>query len=309
MRTGRVVVGEDAKLGKNRDKVDYQVWIKSLRIGAVVAIVSFLGVAFSGHVQAQLMFQQQPMKMAAAEAACHDGTGFSILSIGDLSQPGATTCEDMVAVWEIPGLLSFLANDNFTTEIKGVNSLLPEYQAKYGTHLPNDPMYGDRAGSEINYLPVMAVTYWGFRLMITLGGLSAVAAGVALWLTRKGTVPDSKWISRLALFGMLAPFGANSAGWIFTEMGRQPFVVAPNPSFEGIDQVFMFTAAAVSPGVSAGEMLFSLIALTLVYAVLLVVEVVLLTRFIRGGVGAAMPELNDHPDDGHKDTDVLSFAY
>ncbi|GAA1495784.1 cytochrome ubiquinol oxidase subunit I [Paeniglutamicibacter kerguelensis] len=306
---GRVVVGEDAALGKNRDKVDYQVWIKSLRVGAIVALVSFLGVAFSGHVQAQLMFEQQPMKMAAAEAACHDGTGFSILSIGDLSQPGATTCEDMIAVWEIPGLLSFLANDNFTTEVKGVNSLLPEYQAKYGTHLPNDPMYGDRAGSEINYLPVMAVTYWGFRLMITLGGLSAVAAGVALWLTRKGTVPSSKWLSRLALFGILAPFGANSAGWIFTEMGRQPFVVAPNPSFEGIDQVFMFTAAAVSPGVSAGEMLFSLIALTLVYAVLLVVEVVLLTRFVRGGVGAAMPELNEHPDDGHKDTDVLSFAY
>ena len=90
---------------------------------------------------------------------------------------------------------------------------------------------------------------------------------------------------------MLAPFGANAAGWIFTEMGRQPFVVAPNPSFEGIDQVFMFTAAAVSPGVSAGEMLFSLITLTSIYAVLLVVEVVLLTRYIRGGVGSAMPEL------------------
>jgi len=132
---------------------------------------------------------------------------------------------------------------------------------------------------------------------------------VALWLTRKGTVPHSKWISRLALFGMLAPFGANSAGWIFTEMGRQPFVVAPNPGFEGIDQVFMYTAAAVSPGVSAGEMLFSLIVLTLIYAVLLVVEVVLLTRYVRGGIGSAMPELHDRPDDGQNDTDVLSFAY
>ena len=93
-------------------------------------------------------------------------------------------------------------------------------------------MYGERAGSEINYLPVMEVTYWGFRLMITFGGLAAVAAAVALWLTRKGTVPASKWILRLAVFGILAPFGANSAGWIFTEMGRQPFVVAPNPTFE-----------------------------------------------------------------------------
>ncbi|GAB3821837.1 cytochrome ubiquinol oxidase subunit I [Tessaracoccus terricola] len=307
---GKVVVGESAALGRNRDATDYQVWIKSLRIGAAIALVSFLGVSISGHSQAQLMIQQQPMKMAAAEAACHDGTGFSLLSVGDLRGGGATTCDDVVGVFEIPGLLSFLAHNNFTTDVKGINTLLPEYQEKYGTHLPDDPMYGERAGSEIDYLPVMEVTYWGFRLMITLGGLSAAAAAVALWLTRKGTVPGGKWLARLALLGILAPFGANSTGWIFTEMGRQPFVVAPNPTFDGIDQVFMYTAAAVSPGVSAGEMLSSLVALTLVYAVLLVVEVVLLTRYVRGGIGSAMPELNHHPDDdGERDTDVLSFAY
>ncbi|GAA4369680.1 cytochrome ubiquinol oxidase subunit I [Paeniglutamicibacter cryotolerans] len=308
---GRVIVGEDPKLGRNRDKTDHAVWIKSLRLGAMVALVSFLGVAFSGHAQAQLMFEQQPMKMAAAEAACHDGTGFSVLSIGSL-RGGASTCEDVVGVYEIPGLLSFLAKNDFTTEIKGVNTLLPEYQAKYGTHLPEDPMYGERAGSEINYLPLMEVTYWGFRLMITLGGMAAAAAAVALWITRKGTVPNSKWLSRLAVAGIAAPFGANAAGWIFTEMGRQPFVVAPNPTFDGIDQVFMFTAAAVSPGVSAGEMLFSLISLTAIYAVLLVVELVLLTRYVRGGVAAGMPELNDPADPGgdkHDDSDVLAFAY
>ncbi|MBG6085673.1 cytochrome ubiquinol oxidase subunit I [Zhihengliuella flava] len=306
---GRVVVGASTVHGKNRDETDYRVWFSSLRLGAVVALVSFLGVAFSGHAQAQLMFEQQPMKMAAAEAACHDGTGFSVLSVGDLSGDGATTCDDIVGVYEIPGLLSFLANEDFTTEVKGVNTLLPEYQEKYGTHLPDDSIYGDRAGEEINYLPLMEVTYWGFRIMITLGGLSAAAAAVALWMTRRGTVPRSKWLSRLAVFGILAPFGANSAGWIFTEMGRQPFVVAPNPTFDGVDQVFMFTAAAVSPGVSAGEMLFSLIALTSVYAVLLVVEVVLLCRFIRGGVASAMPELLEDERPESTDDDVLAFAY
>ncbi|MEO6530354.1 MAG: cytochrome ubiquinol oxidase subunit I, partial [Specibacter sp.] len=118
----------------------------------------------------------------------------------------------------------------------------------------------------------------------------------------------------------LAPFGANAAGWIFTEMGRQPFVVAPNPAMSGIDQVFMFTASAVSPGVSAGEMIFSLVALTTVYAVLLVVEVSLLTKYIRGGVVSAMPELDQTQptkknDDGgtspggEGDDDVLAFAY
>ena len=96
---------------------------------------------------------------------------------------------------------------------------------------------------------------------------------------------------------------AATAGWVLTEMGRQPFVVAPNPTPGGIDGVYMFTAAAVSPGVTAGELLFSAITLTLVYLALLVVEVYLLVRFVRGGVVSAMPELaakdDDHSDDDH----------
>ena len=65
--------------------------------------------------------------------------------------------------------------------------------------------------------------------------------------------------SRLALAGIATPFLANSFGWIFTEMGRQPFVVVPNPT--GVDGVWMFTAQAVSGG-TVGEVLTSLIALT-----------------------------------------------
>ena len=281
---GRVVVGENVDVS-GRDREDHAVWIRSLRIGAVVAVLAFGGVALSGDLQAKLMFDQQPMKMAAAEAACHSGTGFSVLAIGNL---GSRNCEDIVGIIEVPGLLSFLAHGDFDTKIKGVAELLPEYQEKYGTNLPDSPLYGDRAGQEIQYVPLMEVTYWGFRLMIGFGMLAAFAAAVALWMTRKGTVPASKWIMRLAILGILAPFAANSAGWVFTEMGRQPFVVAPNPNPSGVDGVFMFTAAAVSPGVTAGEMLFSLISLTLVYGALMVVEVRLLITYVRGGVGSAM---------------------
>ncbi|MGM0931522.1 MAG: cytochrome ubiquinol oxidase subunit I [Actinomycetota bacterium] len=324
---GMVVVGSDPARG--RDAADHKVWLRSLRIGAVVAVVSFAGVSLTGDLQAKLMFQQQPMKMAAAEAACHDGTGFSILSVGNL---GSKDCDDMVAVVELPGLLSFMANGDFDTDIRGINTLLPEYQERFGTHLPDNPIYGERAGTEIDYVPVMEVTYWGFRMMITFGMLAAAAAVAALWVVRKGTVPESKWLMRLAVFGILAPFGANSAGWIFTEMGRQPFVVAPNPDPDGIDNVFMFTAAAVSPGVSLGELIFSLSAFTLVYGALLVVEVKLLATYCRGGVPSAMPELlhgssavgAEKDDDGGPDgggdgtggrgkdsgaDDVLAFAY
>src|SRR5699024_6302764 len=157
----------------------------------------------------------------------------------------------------------------------------------------------------------MEVTYWGFRLMITFGGIAALAAAIGLFIGRKGTVPHDKTLMNMAWLSILAPFAANSTGWIFTEMGRQPFTVAPN--LNGVDQVWQFTAAAVSPGVSGEEILFSLIALTLIYALLLVVEIVLLVRYTRGGHPAAMPELladEHHDDDGDKpSSDVLSFAY
>ena len=312
---GRVVVGERLDIA-GRDRVDHSVWIRSLRIGAVVAIIGFGGVALTGDLQAKLMFEQQPLKMAAAEAACQDGTSFSVLSIGNL---GAQNCNDVAGIIEIPGMLSFLAHGDFTTKIKGVNTLIPEYQAKYGTNLPNNPLYGERAGQAINYLPIMEVTYWGFRLMIGFGILAAGFAALTLWLTRKGTVPKSRLMMWTALASIMAPFAANISGWVFTEMGRQPFVVAPNPTPGGVDGVFMFTAAAVSPGVTGEEIVFSLIAFALVYAVILVFEVKLLVKYVRGGVASAMPELghpehDDDPDDPENPDDqgkrdVLAFAY
>jgi len=305
---GRVIPGERLDI-PGRDRTDHSVWIRSLRIGAMVAIVGFGGVAVTGDLQAKLMFEQQPLKMAAAEAACQDGTSFSVLSIGNL---GSQNCDDVAGIIEIPGLLSFLAHGDFTTEIKGVNTLIPEYQAAYGTNLPDDPMYGERAGQQINYLPVMEVTYWGFRLMIGFGILAAGAAVLALWLTRKGTVPRFRWAMWIALASMAAPFAANIAGWVFTEMGRQPFVVAPNPTPGGVDGVFLFTAAAVSPGISGEEVIFSLITLGLVYGALLVVEVRLLVKYVRAGVAGAMPvepPRGATPTDNDDRDDVLAFAY
>ena len=87
-----------------------------------------------------------------------------------------------------------------------------------------------------------------------------------------------------------------------------------NPDATGVDGVFMYTAAAVSPGVTAGELLFSVITLTLVYAVILVIELFLMVKYVRGGVAASMPELGHHPDAGDdtdpdKRDDVLAFAY
>src|SRR5256885_7105928 len=131
--------------------------------------------------------------------------------------------------------------------------------------------------------------------MMGLGAIAAFIGLVALWLTRRGRLPDGKWLPRLAIIGIALPFLGNSAGWIFTEMGRQPFVVAPNPS--GVDGLFLFTAQGVS-GLSAGELLASLIALTAVYSALAVTELVLILRSVRSG-----------PDQPAEPDDVLEFAY
>ena len=100
-------------------------------------------------------------------------------------------------------MLSFLANGDFTTPVHGVNTLLPEYQERYGTNLPDDPRYGEHAGEPINYQPIMIVTYWGFRAMIGFGFVAVGVCALALWLTRKGTVPASPWMMRGALLAKL----------------------------------------------------------------------------------------------------------
>ena len=114
---------------------------------------------------------------------------------------------------------------------------------------------------------------------------------------------------------------ANAAGWVFPEMGRQPFVVHPNPDVPVDEQVWFFTAQGVSPGITAAEVWTSLSVLTLVYGALAVVELWLIGRFVRRGVttGDAAPTPGHTPegtpDDDvpggrdRTDDDTLSFAY
>jgi cytochrome d ubiquinol oxidase subunit I len=279
------------------------VWQSSLRLGGWVGVVAFAALAITGDAQGKLMFQQQPMKMASAEALCHTEkpASFSIIAIGDVA---GQNCES-VKTFTVPALLSFLAHNDFHSEVKGVQDLIGEYQAKYGTNYPNDPELGPLAGKPIDYVPNLPVTYWGFRIMIGFGALAAGVGVLALWLTRRGRIPSTRWFPRLALLGIATPFIANSAGWIFTEMGRQPFVVVPNPT--GVAGVWMFTARAVSQ-LSTVEVWTSLITLTLVYGALGVVEVYLMRKYVRGGVDAVMPP-SKPKQDNESDDQTLSFAY
>jgi cytochrome d ubiquinol oxidase subunit I len=142
--------------------------------------------------------------------------------------------------------------------------------------------------------------------MIGLSGASFLLAAAVLWLTRRGRVPSGRWFGWLGLAVLPAPFLANSAGWVFTEMGRQPWVVAPNPS--GVDQLHLLVHAAVSRHELA-TVITSLTIFTLLYGVLAILWLNLLRRYVIAGSAShsAVP-----PDPAEADSGTphhLSFAY
>jgi cytochrome d ubiquinol oxidase subunit I len=251
-----------------------------MKTGLWVTIVAGVALSVSGHFQTRLMFEQQPMKMAAAEGLCdtETGPGLSVFAVGDVSEQ----CDVRSLV--IPGLLSFLATDTWDAEIPGVNEVQASYVEQFG---PGD------------YRPNLIITYWSFRAMIGIGMVSVIAAAAALvYLRFKKVLPQSKWGGRAAIALIVTPFLGNTAGWIFTEMGRQPWVVAPNPT--GIPEVRQLTADAVSTSVGGTTVLLSMVTFTLVYGALGIIELMLLKRYVEAGPDAAITGIlggGDEPDD------------
>ncbi|GAA1400205.1 MULTISPECIES: cytochrome ubiquinol oxidase subunit I [Oerskovia] len=300
VRLVRTKKAENVELARN-------VYRPAITLGVIAMIVGGLGVAVSGDFQAKLMFQQQPMKMAAAEALCEsspDGAPFSILAIGDLSD----SCEGVNHILEIPGLTSYLAEGSFSAPLPGVDEVQQNMTERYGDVTAD--------GEPVNYSPNLALTYWSFRLMIGFAVGSIALSVMALWLTRKGRVTDNKWFARVGIWAIPMPFIASSFGWIFTETGRQPWVVAPNPS--GIDSIRLLTERGVSTVVSPGVVLTSMIVFTLVYGALAVVWFKLIHRYSVEGVPEIVhddsPEARakgdpDDPDSADESDRPLSFAY
>ncbi len=257
--------------------------------GSLVALVAAGGLFFTGDFQGKLMFVQQPMKMASAESLCHTETDpdFSILTVGTHNN-----CDSVTHLIEVPYVLPFLAESRFSgVTLEGVNDLQQSYEQKFG---PGD------------YRPNLFVTYWAFRAMIGLLLVPVAFALAALWLTRRGRIADQRWFSRFALITLPTPFLANSAGWIFTEMGRQPWVVVPNPTG---DQVVRMTVQEGVSGHSAGMVVLSLSIFTLLYGALGVIWFWLLRRYVVEGPleHDSEPVPPRAPDD--EDVAPLSFAY
>jgi cytochrome d ubiquinol oxidase subunit I len=274
---------------KNSDSGSATLYRPAAILGCCVALIATVGLFFTGDHQGKLMFQQQPMKMASAESLCDTETDpdFSILTVGTQNN-----CDHLTRVIQVPYVLPFLAESRFSgVTLQGVRDIQRDSQIRFG---PND------------YRPNLFVTYWSFRAMIGLMAIPVLFALAGLWLTRGGRTPRHRWLAWFALLTIPTPFLANSAGWVFTEMGRQPWIVVPN--ITGDQQVRLTVAEGVSDH-APGMVIVSLVTFTLLYAVLAVIWFGLLKRYVVEGPLEHDAEPAAPPDPDDADVAPLSFAY
>lgn len=236
-------------------KNQVEIFAKSARISLVLTAVAALLVATTGHKHAQHTVKNQPMKMAAMEGLWESEQPASFSMFAIIDQENQTTAREL----KLPYMLSILAYNNTTSEVRGMKELQQEYEEAYGPG---------------NYIPPVAVVYWSFRLMVGLGMLFIVFSiyGLILWWRNK--LENTRWFLKMGTIVMFLPLLANSLGWIVAEMGRQPWVV------HGL----MLTRDGVSPNVSSGSMLLTTIAFTLIYGLLAAVAVYLVHKYAKPGV-------------------------
>lgn len=250
-------------------KKDLEIFRRSFQMAAILGMISIVLVILGGHSQAQHVVEIQPMKMAAAEALwdSEDPASFSLLTIGDLSQR-----REVFSI-RLPRMLSLLSYNQLDGEVKGIYDLQAEYEQLYG---PGD------------YIPPVAVTYWSFRIMVGAGFLMLLLALYAIFLVMGEVYEERPLVLKIFMWAIALPYIANTAGWILTEIGRVPWVVFGLMKIE----------EAVSPAVSAGMVLASLLGFTLVYGILMAADIYLIAKFAKAGVSAGEGETATLPPEG-----------
>jgi cytochrome d ubiquinol oxidase subunit I len=238
-------------------KREVPLFTQSFKIAAIIGLISIAGVIFLGDRQGKQLNNFQPMKTAANEGLweTENPASFAILAFSNE--------EEQKETWSIrvPAITSFLIYSRFSGEVKGINDLQKEYVAEFGpgTYFPNVPL-----------------VFYSFRLMVGFGFLMLLAGLIAVyWLIRKKPL-ESQRLLVVFPFLIALPYLSNIFGWIVAESGRQPWVVWG----------LLKTQDAVSPNLTSGMVLASLILFILVYVALMAADVYLLVKTARKGAGS-----------------------
>lgn len=196
---------------------------------ALVAVIIPVQIAF-GHLTGDYVHHYQPAKFAAIEARWHTEQPASEVLIGI---PDENTERNLLAV-TVPRLGSFIASGTWDSREVGLDTFPPR----------------DR--------PPVLIPFLTFRLMVGLGLVMLAVSWLGMWLRWRGRLETARWFLWAALLSFPSGFVAVIAGWFTAEVGRQPWVVYG----------LLRTRDAVTPSLTTGIVLFSLIAYIAVYSVI-----------------------------------------
>ena len=239
---GFVVLGFSAwHLLRKTGNVDF--FQNAFKWAAVYALIGAVMVGVVGDAQGKFLAKTQPMKISAAEAIWDtepDSADFVVVASIDQEKQ-----ENGFEI-TIPKVLSFLIYGKFSGGVTGLNDLQKLAVDKYGPG---------------NYIPTVFITFWAFRLMVGFGVLMGLLALLAVLRPWVRLLAKSTLFLRCLLPAMVLPYLASTFGWILTEEARQPWIVY------GLQKV----QEAISPNVTAGDVLFSLILFILLLGALVAV--------------------------------------
>jgi cytochrome d ubiquinol oxidase subunit I len=240
---------------------------KAAMLALIVAVPVTLLQLVVGNRFGAAVTNAQAMKIAASEAQWNtcQPCGFSLFQIGGFTKEDPTPSFSIT----VPRLLSYMATGSFDGQVDGLNQLQADAESRF------DPG---------NYMPNVRVVYWSMRVMAYAGMLMFLVAAVGAWLYRRRKLETAGWFLWTAVGAIALPYIAASAGWILTEMGRQPWIV----------QDLLLTSEANSPNVSTTWLGISLGVFVALYVMLLAADVWLMRRYATvdpPGVGGEGDEL------------------
>ena len=241
---------------------DRPVFARSARLALIVLAPAMIFAMLIGSELGVIEAKYQPMKIAAAEAqwtTCQP-CSFSLFQIGGGSQDQTPT-----QILSIPHLLSLLATNSWNGKVTGLSPLQAQYSKRYGPG---------------NYVPNVFIQYWSMRVMAYTAVLVFLVSVWGLWLIRRKKLAASRWFLIAATWAVVLPFLMNTAGWLLTESGRQPWIV----------QGIMLTRNGISPSVSTTSLAISLTIFVLLYVTLGLVDLLLMLRYARKELPAPVPE-------------------
>jgi cytochrome d ubiquinol oxidase subunit I len=241
---------------------DREVFTRSARLALIVLVPAILFTMLVGDELGVIEAKYQPMKIAAAEAqwtTCQP-CSFSLFQIGGGNQDQTPT-----QILSIPHLLSLLATNHWDGKVIGLNPLQSQYTSQFG------PGY---------YVPNVFIQYWSMRVMAYAGVLVFLLGAYGLWLLRREKLATSRRFLQVAIWAAVLPFLMNTAGWLLTESGRQPWIV----------QGIMLTKNGISSSVSSTSIVISLVIFVLLYGVLATVDFLLMLKYSRQQLPPARAE-------------------